>query len=194
LRQAGRAFTRDILSGGTAILAESHVLRTNPVRSRILSAIVLVAGAALVSAAPNPRKNTPAQAATTASGAQAGSRASADQGQVERGKYLVEQVAKCPECHTPRDSNGELDKSRWLEGASIWIMPVHPDQNWAERAPALAGFPGYTEAQGERILEQGVGPNGLPIRPPMHIYHMKHEDAVAIIAYLKSLTPGSSPQ
>jgi len=73
-------------------------------------------------------------------------------------------------------------------------MPVHPDPNWAERAPAIAGFPSFTEAQGERILEQGVGPNGLPIREPMHTYHLKHEDAVAIIAYLKTLPPGVSPQ
>lgn len=73
-------------------------------------------------------------------------------------------------------------------------MPVHPDPNWAERAPSIAGFPSFTEAQGERILEQGVGPNGLPIRQPMHTYHLKHDDAVAIIAYLKTLSPGLSPQ
>jgi len=116
------------------------------------------------------------------------------QAQVERGRYLVEEVARCWECHSPRDANGQPDHSHWLQGAPIWIMPVHPDPNWAERAPAIAGFPSFTEAQGERILEQGVGPNGLPIREPMHTYHLKHEDAVAIIAYLKTLPPGVSPQ
>ena len=50
----------------------------------------------------------------------------------------------------------------------------------------LAGFPSFTDEQGERILERGIGPQGETLRPPMHIYHMKHEDAVAIIAYLKS--------
>lgn len=114
--------------------------------------------------------------------------------QVERGRYLVEEVAKCGECHSPRDANGELDHSRWLQGAPIWIVPVHHDPSWAERAPGLAGFPSYTEAQGEKILEQGVGPNGIALRRPMHTYHLKHEDAVAIIAYLKTLTPGMSPQ
>jgi hypothetical protein len=42
------------------------------------------------------------------------------------------------------------------------------------------------------ILEKGIGANGEAIRPPMHIYHLKHEDAVAIIAYLRSLP--SSPK
>jgi hypothetical protein len=47
--------------------------------------------------------------------------------------------------------------------------------------------------QAERILEKGIGPNGLPIQPPMHVYHMTHADAQAITAYLRSL-PGAYPQ
>lgn len=117
----------------------------------------------------------------------------ATQSQVDRGRYLVSEVAMCWECHTPRDANGNPDRSRWLQGAPIWIMPVHPSANWSMHAPALAGFPGFTEEQGEQILENGVGPNGLPIQPPMHIYHMNHADAVDIIAYLRSL-PSSYPR
>ena len=128
------------------------------------------------SAAPQKASNPPAQP-----------------GAVERGKYLVENVAMCEECHTPRDSSGNLDESRRLQGAAIWIVPVHPMTNWANRAPALAGFEGFTEEQGEDILEKGVGPNGLPIQPPMHIYHMSHADAQAVIAYLRSL-PSAYPQ
>ncbi|HUE41909.1 MAG TPA: hypothetical protein VMP12_00020 [Candidatus Sulfotelmatobacter sp.] len=111
---------------------------------------------------------------------------------IERGRYLVEEVAKCPECHTPRNERGELRQEVWLSGASIWIRPVAPIANWADHAPALAGWPSFTEEQGERILEKGTGPEGEELRPPMHIYHMKHEDAKAIIAYLKSLP--RSPQ
>ncbi len=117
----------------------------------------------------------------------------AQPGLIERGKYLVQNVAMCEECHTPRDVSGNIDESRRLQGAAIWIVPVHPMTNWANRAPALAGFEGFTEQQGEDILEKGVGPNGLPIQPPMHIYHMSHADAQAVIAYLRSL-PGAYPQ
>jgi hypothetical protein len=110
----------------------------------------------------------------------------ADKSEIERGRYLVEEVAKCAECHTPRKANGELDQDAWLQGAPIWIMPARPIPNWADRAPALVGFP-YTEEEGERILEKGTGARGDALRPPMHIYHIKHEDAKAIIAYLNSL-------
>ena len=107
--------------------------------------------------------------------------------EIERGRYLVEEVAKCPECHTPRDESGALKSNAWLQGAPIWIMPVKPIQNWAQQAPPLAGFPSFTVEEGERILEKGTGPQGETLRPPMHIYHMKHEDAKAIVAYLNSL-------
>lgn len=112
---------------------------------------------------------------------------SPESGETERGRYLVEEVAKCAECHTPRNAQGELDRHAWLQGAPIWIMPVKPIPNWADRAPALAGFPGLTEEQGERVLEKGTGPEGETLRPPMHIYHMSQADARAIIAYLRSL-------
>ena len=93
----------------------------------------------------------------------------------------------CAECHTPRDSRGELQKQSWLQGAPIWIMPVKRIPEWADNAPALAGLPGMTVEEVERVLEQGTGPEGEVLRPPMHIYHMKPEDAKAIIAYLNSL-------
>jgi mono/diheme cytochrome c family protein len=106
---------------------------------------------------------------------------------VARGKYLVEEVAMCGECHTPRDASGNLIEARDLQGAPTWIAPVHADPNWAWNAPTLAGFAGYSDADAVNVLEKGIGANGHPIQRPMHIYHMSHEDALAIVAYLKSL-------
>ena len=136
-------------------------------------ALVLSAGAVIAST------RAPWQAASNSS--------SSNASQVKRGKYLVEEVARCTECHTPRDAQGNLDNSRALQGAPVWIVPVHPDHNWAQQAPPLAGFAGYTQSDGEAILERGQGLNGEVLRPPMHIYHLNHDDAVAIIAYLKSV-------
>lgn len=138
-----------------------------------------VAGAVLFASRPTPTRaaqmHAPMQKAT------------ASQGDVERGRYIVEDIAMCEECHTPRDAKGNLDESRRLQGAQIWIQPVHTMTNWANRAPGIAGFVGFTDAQGEDIFERGIGPNGLPIQPPMHIYHMSQSDALAVIAYLRSL-------
>lgn len=106
--------------------------------------------------------------------------------EIARGRYLVVEVARCGDCHTPHNPNGTLDRSKWLQGGPVWIMPVQSKQLWAEHAPALAGFP-YTDKQAEDILEKGIGTNGNPIQQPMHAYHLHPADAQAIIAYLRSL-------
>lgn len=155
-------------------------------RFRLMFCLLLLVALALGASRLFSRE-TPAQAA------QKGQAVPAQQSAVDHGRYLVENVAMCEECHTPRDANGAIDESRRLQGAPIWIVPVRPDPNWAMNAPALAGFAGYTDEQGAQILEQGVGPNGLTIRKPMHIYHMNHGDAQAIMAYLRSL-PAAFPQ
>jgi mono/diheme cytochrome c family protein len=141
-----------------------------------LSAVALVS---LAAAQHNvsPQKDT---AKTTAAAA----------GDVERGRYLVEDVAMCGECHTPRSANGDLKTGAWLQGATVWIRPVAPIQPWADTAPPLAGMPSLTDAQLATVLEKGIGPEGEDLRPPMHIYHMHHDDAKAIIAYLKTLPVG----
>ena len=123
------------------------------------SRIVTVAAVFLASAMTASMRNT-----------QRAAQASAASGEIERGKYLVEQVAACYECHTPRKPNGDLETDQWLQGATTWIQPVAPIQPWAERAPALAGVPGMTDEQMERVLERGTGPEGEALRPPMHTY------------------------
>ncbi len=110
-------------------------------------------------------------------------------GGVERGKYLVEEVARCQECHTPRTPDGDWDRARWLQGATIWYRPIEPVKDWAYSAPPLAGLPSFSDADAMRVLERGMGPNGYPVRPPMHDYRLRHEDAAAIVAYLRSLRP-----
>jgi mono/diheme cytochrome c family protein len=109
-----------------------------------------------------------------------------------RGRYLVEEVAKCSECHTPRDAENQLDRSRWLQGASIWIEPVRHVPNWAQFAPSLAGLPGMSDQQIGRVLERGQSASGREIQPPMHLYHLNHADAQAIISYLRSLPPATT--
>jgi mono/diheme cytochrome c family protein len=153
----------------------------NPRFSFVVLPAMLLAG--LTSAEIASRQSA---AQSTAKQAQQTS-GNASQAEVARGRYIVEEVARCPECHSPRDAQGNPDQTRWLQGAPIWITPVHPDSKWADRAPALAGFPGYTQVQGEQILEMGRSATGGLLQPPMHPYHLTHADAQAVIAYLRSL-------
>ena len=152
----------------------------------LLLSLTVAAGVAIAA-----KQSSATPVSKQVSGAQ--SSATSKENEIARGRYLVEEVAKCVDCHTPRDSNGALDRSRWLQGAPIWILPVRSKEAWAMRAPALAGFP-YSDQQARDILEKGIGTNGIPIQPPMHAYHLNHADAVAIIAFLRSVPEATEHQ
>ena len=105
-----------------------------------------------------------------------------------RGKYIVENVAMCVQCHTPRDKNGKLLQDRYLDGAPVPVKaPEYFDVNWALKAPAIAGLPGYTKEEGVRLLTQGITRDGKTPNPPMPPFRFSAEDAEAVVDYLKSL-------
>ena len=114
-----------------------------------------------------------------------------DPAQIERGRYLVEEVAKCQDCHTPRAEDGTLDKSKWLKGAVLDVAPTKPVQGWHKTSPNLTQDSNLFKKWGEpglaKYLTTGLGPRGNPADPPMPAYKLKQEDAEAIVAYLKSL-------
>ncbi len=111
-------------------------------------------------------------------------------GDVARGKYIVEDVAMCGTCHTPRRSDGQLDRSRWLMGAPVPYLPAQPTSDWPINAPRLAGTPPATNAQMTTLLTTAIWTNGEPLRDPMPKFHMTRADAEAVVAYLRSLSPG----
>lgn len=106
---------------------------------------------------------------------------------VQRGHYLVHSVAKCIECHTPRDSRGNLDRTRVLKGAPVPIVSPFPNRPWAFQAPAIAGLPGWTVPEAVQLLTTGRRASGYIPRPPMPEYRLSREDAADVAAYLKSL-------
>jgi len=105
---------------------------------------------------------------------------------VARGKYLVESVAMCGQCHTSRDANGVVDRSKWLEGSAVPWMPAQPQPNWPLLAPRIGGTPPASDADMIKLLTTGIWTNGEPLRFPMMPFRMSEADARAVIAYLKT--------
>ncbi len=108
---------------------------------------------------------------------------------VARGKYLVEQVGMCDDCHSARNEKGELIKEQRLQGTMLPFKPIVPMPVWAEKTPAIAGLPGWEKEAAIKFMMTGIAYNGLPGRPPMPQYRFNQADAEAIVAYLKSLGP-----
>ena len=108
--------------------------------------------------------------------------------QIERGRYLVEALGHCGECHTPRDRFGGLDRSRWLQGA--------PHPSGKGEIPGIA--PGKMTWSAEDIayyLESGFTPDfdsagGEMADVIANMAQLTGEDRAAIAAYVKAV-PGS---
>lgn len=108
---------------------------------------------------------------------------------ISRGKYLVERVAMCVQCHTPRNQTGELLETRYLQGGPVPVSaPPNFRIDWAYKAPAIAGLPGYTIQDGIKLLTEGITPDGRVPKAPMPRFRLTRADAEAIVTYLKSLS------
>jgi mono/diheme cytochrome c family protein len=118
-----------------------------------------------------------------------GTRAGSNRDQVAHGKYIVEQVAMCVQCHTPRTQRGQLLLTRYLHGAPIPVAPPASLQiDWAYKAPAIAGLPGYTRQDGIKLLMEGITPDGRMPKAPMPKFRLTRTDAEAVVDYLKSIS------
>jgi mono/diheme cytochrome c family protein len=117
--------------------------------------------------------------------------------QVARGKYLVESVARCGNCHSPHNADGSIDRTRWLGGSadafdtdpsdpSVGLLPA------PNLTPHATGLGGVSDAQVKAGILDGVGKDGRPlfiIMPYAVMHNMTAEDADAIVAYLRSVPP-----
>lgn len=110
--------------------------------------------------------------------------------ELARGRYLVETIAGCGNCHTPQGPNGPLPGMALAGNAVV-------DDNPAFRAVApnitpdkATGIGGWSEAQIVRAIREGIRPDGSLIGPPMPFgfyRQMADADVQAIAAYLMTV-------
>lgn len=102
-----------------------------------------------------------------------------------RGRYLVESLGHCGECHTLRGPLGGLDYSRWLAGA--------PAPDGKGKVPALTPDKlTWSEADIAAYLATGFTPDydsagGHMADVVRNLSHLPESDLRAIAAYLKAL-------
>ena len=138
-----------------------------------LLVLLLAAGAS-----PTGQAEPPAPAATAIVAA----------GDAARGRYIVENIAMCVECHSQRDANGDIVAGTRFGGGAMPVAPAWARPAWPLRTPRIAGLPGYSDAQALRLLTGGaIGRDGQQLRPPMPRFRMTPEDAADVIAFLRSL-------
>lgn len=115
---------------------------------------------------------------------------------VARGKYLTSSVAACMACHSPLDAKTHMivpgtmgaggrkfGKDEGLP-ADIYSSNITPDPE--------TGLGNWTDGEVMRALREGVSKDGralFPVMPYPNYHHMSDEDAMAIVAYLRTIPP-----
>jgi mono/diheme cytochrome c family protein len=107
-------------------------------------------------------------------------------GNVEHGRYLVEQVVMCYECHSARDPQGNIVPGTKFRGGPMPLRPAW-SADWPIQIPRIAGLPGYDDDAAMRLLTQGaIRWDGKQLRAPMPRFRMSPQDAADVIAYLRT--------
>lgn len=106
---------------------------------------------------------------------------------VAQGKYLVHHVAQCVQCHTPRDTDGQMKSTRLLAGAAIPVQAPANTAPWATESASIAGLENYDRSFVIYLLTHGQRPDGSNPKHPMPRFQLTPSDAQAVVAYLESL-------
>lgn len=107
-------------------------------------------------------------------------------GNVEHGRYIVEGIAMCFECHSTRDDAGNIIASTRFHGGPMPARVPWP-ADWPVMTPPIAGLPGYTDTQAIRLLTEGaIRRDGTRARAPMPRFRMSVQDAADVVAFLRT--------
>lgn len=110
---------------------------------------------------------------------------------VERGRYLVFGPAGCARCHTDRDKLSQLQAGtelplvggrHWANSlGDIYAANITPDNE--------NGIGRWSDGEIARAIRHGVDNNDQLLAPMMEYGDIKEEDLVAIVSYLRTVTP-----
>lgn len=106
-----------------------------------------------------------------------------------RGKYLMEGVVACANCHVARDDKNQPLFDKGLSGGMLF-----DDAAFKAYAPNITpdsetGIGTWTDAQLGKAIREGIRPDGSLIGPPMPVpfyRNLSDADLSAIIAYLRA--------
>ena len=126
---------------------------------------------------------------------------------VARGQYLVDHVAACTDCHTPRDAMGAPIAEQYLAGTVCFAqLPNGSCLNTRNLTSHETGLLNRTDAEIKRMIRDGIRPAATgdePLSPvmPYYVYHnMSDADLDTVVAYLRTVPgvdnaiPGSGPE
>lgn len=108
---------------------------------------------------------------------------------VERGRYLVQSIAGCGNCHSLQDAKGEIPGKQLAGGPPVIdaAFDAYPPNLTSDKKTGLGD---WTDAQIVRAIREGIGRDGRVMGPPMPYWlyrGISDDDVHAIVAYLRTV-------
>jgi mono/diheme cytochrome c family protein len=114
------------------------------------------------------------------------------QSPVERGKYLVNTIMTCQNCHTPKGERGAPIYERDLSSGLSWDEPPFKVTASNITQDKETGIGSWTDEQIKTALRKGQRPNGVQLAAimPYDFYEiLTDKDLNSIVAYLRTVKP-----
>ena len=120
--------------------------------------------------------------------------ASARGDEIARGKYLVEALMACDNCHTPRGPDGYEISVRFSGGSQVFSDKDYTVRGSNISTDQYAGIGAWSDTQIRAAIIDGVGPTGrlAPVIPSESYRVLTPQDLEAIIDFLRAAAPVSS--
>jgi cytochrome c551/c552 len=182
--------TAKVMQGGSGVWGQAAMPanRVTPADARQLVQWVLsLKQTAQEPPPPSPAANEPVTRAVTSPAA----KVSVDKPTLQRGKYLVEAILACGNCHSGTPDNfGSLGHA--LSGGLTYDSRAFRVTAGNLTSDPETGLGEWTVEDLKRALVHGARPNGLPLAPSMPSAFFKaltEEDLNAVANYVISLPP-----
>jgi mono/diheme cytochrome c family protein len=159
-------------------------------RASLIALLCMAVGGACGSSSSKADASSPDAKAADAATPDAGPSAA-----VLRGKYLVNNVFACVDCHSPRHADGSFIDGQALSGVECLFDIVPNDDTMGcvssrNLTNDVTGLKNFTDDQIKQMFMNGLLPTGkalFPIMPYWALHNLTADDASAIVAYLRTV-------
>ncbi|HEY8125798.1 MAG TPA: cytochrome c [Methylocystis sp.] len=116
-------------------------------------------------------------------------------GAIERGRYLVEALTACDNCHTPRGAVGYDFSNRFSGGAQTFSEKSYVVRGSNISPDRETGVGAWSDEELRAAIVNGAGREGrlAPVMPSDSYKPLTPGDLDSIIAFLRSATPIRAP-
>jgi len=121
--------------------------------------------------------------------------ASSDSAVIERGHYIVRNLAPCASCHGDPTRRADYARGDEVPLVGGYVFDIPPGKFYTRNLTpdAETGLGNVSDSAIARALRQGVGHDGRALLPFMEMQGLSDDDLTAVVSYLRRLPPVRNP-